>query len=530
MHHSSGLSLTLPATRPVRGFVAFEALPRSHPLRVLATAAAMVGLRIDRSPRQTLCTLAAIAATAALALAFTGTDLSILLGATHPRPPVGPALAYFVGTWVTYYVGHALVYRFGLNHALRRRLGDEAAYDVYSTALGVVYFHVVWSQGPLLSATRGSLDLDGTAGEVLLLSLGLFAVTFTLKVWATLHLGVDGYFYRDMFLDARRDGGAAVEGPYAFFSDPIYSVGYCPAEAGIAVEQRGLLVVAQRPEAMAVLDAFRATDMGAGCELLGAEEARRRCGDSFARRPIQGALWSPHELRVDSRRAVPRLAAWLETEHGVRFWRRVGVRDVSSGRVETSAGTLQAGRVVVCPGDDLVTLFPERIAALGIERCSLQMLKVAPEAPNLLLPAVVMSDLSLVRYQGFAALPEAAGLRARLQAEQPAHLEHGIHLIVAQDADGALIVGDSHHYGWSPSPFARAAVDDLILGELRAVLNLPDARVVERWVGVHASLPGVLMVREAPAPGVRLVIVTSGTGASTAFAIAEETLEEFEAP
>jgi hypothetical protein len=58
------------------------------------------------------------------------------------------------------------------------------------------------------------------------------------------------------------------------------------------------------------------------------------------------------------------------------------------------------------------------------------------------------------------------------------------------------------------------------------VLNLPGARVVERWVGTYASLPDALMIRDAPDDTIRLVVVTSGTGASTAFAIGEETIEE----
>jgi len=90
----------------------------------------------------------------------------------------------------------------------------------------------VWSQVPLLAATAGSLDLSETATPVLLFSLALFAVSFSVKLWATILLGVDGFFYRDMFLETRRDGGAMVEGPYAYFSDPIYSVGYCPVYAG----------------------------------------------------------------------------------------------------------------------------------------------------------------------------------------------------------------------------------------------------------------------------------------------------------
>ncbi len=45
--------------------------------------------------------------------------------------------------------------------------------------------------------------------------------------------------------------------------------------------------------------------------------------------------------------------------------------------VETSRGRIEARAVVVCPGDDMATLFPERIAAYGVERCKLHMLRLA---------------------------------------------------------------------------------------------------------------------------------------------------------
>ena len=68
--------------------------------------------------------------------------------------------------------------------------------------------------------------------------------------------------------------------------------------------------------------------------------------------------------------------------------------------------------------------------------------------------AAVMSDLGLVRYAGYAALPEAAALQRRLAAEQGAQLANGVHLIVVQSADGSLVVGNSHHYATTPDPFA----------------------------------------------------------------------------
>ena len=297
-------------------------------------------------------------------------------------------------------------------------------------------------------------------------------------------------------------------------------------KAGIPVEHQGTLVPAQRPEAMAVLEAFARTDMGADCRLLTAADLKSQHGTILADRNWQGALWSPHERRVESRHAIPKLAAWLEGEMGIDFRRRTLVKAVEPGRVVTTGGTIAARHIAVCPGDDLRTLFPEVIDRLRITRCRLHMLKVMPSSAAFRLPGSIMSDQSLVRYLGWSELPEAAALKARLIAEQKEWLDEGIHLIAVQGSDGGLIVGDSHHYEWSPSPFARGRVDDLILQEMHAVLNLPGARVTERWTGTYASLPDRLMIRETVGEGIRLVIVTSGTGASTSFAIGEETIND----
>jgi FAD dependent oxidoreductase TIGR03364 len=287
--------------------------------------------------------------------------------------------------------------------------------------------------------------------------------------------------------------------------------------AGIAIEQQGLLMVARRPEARDVLAAFLETDMAEGCRWLDAREAGAMLGTT---QPIVGALHSGIDLRVESRTAVPALARWLGEHYGVVFRRGVAVHAVELGALQTSAGPIVARHIIVCPGDDLATLFPDALTAAGVTRCKLQMMRLA--SPGRRLPAAVMSDLGLVRYLGYAALPEAAALRARLEAEQGAHLAHGIHLIVAQGADGSLIVGDSHHYAPTPDPFASEAVEQLVLDEFAAVLG-PPPPVIERWTGTYASAASHSLVT-APMEGVRLVVVTSGTGASTAFGLAEEVI------
>jgi D-hydroxyproline dehydrogenase subunit beta len=203
------------------------------------------------------------------------------------------------------------------------------------------------------------------------------------------------------------------------------------------------------------------------------------------------------------------------------------VSAVEPGLLQTSVGTLRAEACVICPGDDFTGLFADRLAAYdGLTRCKLQMLRIAAPEPDWHLPGAIMSDLGLVRYLGYAELPAAHALRARLETERADALANGVHLIVVQSADGSLVVGDSHHYAETPDPFAREHVEQLILDELQEVLAIPAPRVTERWIGTYASAPDRLVLVDRPDDRIRIVVVTSGTGASTAFAIAEETVAE----
>ncbi|TXI08611.1 MAG: TIGR03364 family FAD-dependent oxidoreductase [Rhizobium sp.] len=295
-------------------------------------------------------------------------------------------------------------------------------------------------------------------------------------------------------------------------------------DAGIAVIHRGLVMPARRPEAAAVADAFLKTPMGEKCRLITKAEA----GDlvpSLRLDEVDTVLYSPHELRVESSEALPKLAAWLETRHDVDFRWNTAVRVIEATRVETSHGAIEADAVVVCPGDDFSTLFPDVIARYPLTICTLQMLRVAPAQPSRF-GAAVMSDMSLARYEGFAALPEAEALAKRLELEETESRAAGIHLIAVQSADGSLVVGDSHVYGNAQQPFASERFDRLILDEFDRVFDLPGRTVVNRWIGTYASSKERTVLVERPADNIRLVMVTGGTGASTGFALGEQVIDD----
>jgi FAD dependent oxidoreductase TIGR03364 len=294
-------------------------------------------------------------------------------------------------------------------------------------------------------------------------------------------------------------------------------------KARLSVEQRGLFLTARSEEAVAVIQAFLATEMGEGCYLLPPAEFSRLAG-GLGGPDLKVALFSPYELRVESRLAIAAIAAWLEEALGVAFFRETVVSDAAPPKLRTSRGVIEAGATIVCPGDDFVTLYADRIASFGLYRCRLSMLKLAN--PGIKLPGVLMSDLGLTRYRGYANLPQAQALQAKLRAEQPSHFGNGVHLIVAQGADGSLIVGDSHHYDHLPAPFAPADAERDILDEYSRATGQCPPGVLERWTGTYAVANDRSYLIDTPEPNVRLVIVTSGTGASIGFGLAENVIAD----
>jgi FAD dependent oxidoreductase TIGR03364 len=289
-------------------------------------------------------------------------------------------------------------------------------------------------------------------------------------------------------------------------------------KAGIDVLHSGLWLTARRPAAAAVLEAFMHTEMGAGCELLTPPRPRRairRCAPKGCN-PCSTARMSCAWSRAPPSRNWPcgcsRRLEWISPSESVT--------EVATPRVTTSRGIYHAERVVVCNNADPGGLFASEWTDHKVQLCQLQMLRVKPQA-GFKLEGSVMGDLSLVRYEGYSALPEAAALRAQLELEEAQSLKHGIHLIAVQSADGSLVVGDSHHYGSAPAfcqrsrrpahaaPYARGA----------AYRQGPGRGALDGHLPLQCRSPCLV---KAPDAATRVVAVTSGSGASTAFGLAEE--------
>lgn len=291
--------------------------------------------------------------------------------------------------------------------------------------------------------------------------------------------------------------------------------------AGIAVNACGSLHLAYHDDEWAVLEEFVAA-RSHECRLLTPAETRQRC-PAVRAEGLRGALWSEAELCVDPRQAIARLPRWLNETFGVDLQYGVPVRAVEMPEVLAADGRRwRVGRAVVCSGVDFQTLFPEVFAASGIRRCKLQMMRTGPQPDGWRLGPHVAGGLTLCHYGSFQDCPSLGRLRSRFEAELPDYLDWGIHVMASQNHLGEVVIGDSHEYDDAISLFDKTRIDDLILGYLNGLLELPDARIVERWHGIYAKYAKRPLFTAEPQPGAHIVGAPGGAGITMSFGWADD--------
>ncbi len=295
--------------------------------------------------------------------------------------------------------------------------------------------------------------------------------------------------------------------------------------AGFFHVESGALAIARTSAESAVLEELSASRESGQVRLLTEGEVRALLGEA-SDPAIRGGAMLRDDLRVDPCEAVAALAAWLAAQPGVTFSWRTSFLGAAGGVVRTSRGDFLAARTIVCVGHDLDLLYPEFADENQVERCGLQMARVA--APDgLRLGPAVLTGTSMLRYPAFAQTDAAAALRAEMAARHPELVGIGANVMLTQRPDGTLIVGDSHRYALTQDPFLAEPIADTLLDAVATLLGTPRLQVLERWQGVYASSPQQPFLVAEPEPGATAAIVTSGVGMTISLGLAERTFATF---
>jgi FAD dependent oxidoreductase TIGR03364 len=289
-------------------------------------------------------------------------------------------------------------------------------------------------------------------------------------------------------------------------------------------ENAGSLHVAYHKDEMRVLEeVYTALKEERNLRLLSAGEIAA-ISPATVTENLLGGLHSEEELIVDPREAIASLPAYLEQNLEVKFFWNNCVTAAGDGKIITAAGRqYEADLVFICSGADFETLYPEKFAELNLTKCKLQMMRMPAQPQNWRIGPALCGGLSLIHYKSFASAPSLPELKKRFETELPDYLKWGIHVMVSQNGNGELTVGDSHEYGISPDPFDREFINRMITGYLAKFARFKNDTVAETWNGVYSkSTTGETEIFLSPETGVYIVNALSGAGMTLSFGLAEE--------
>lgn len=288
--------------------------------------------------------------------------------------------------------------------------------------------------------------------------------------------------------------------------------------------KNGSLHLAYQEDEHNVLEGY-AREFNKNVELLTPDQVSQY-SDYVKKDGLISALWSPTEMSVNPKKAIYAITKWLDTFSNVSLFYQEEVQEVTTGRLITSKRECQAEQILICSGHDFQSLFPEVFAESGLIQSKLQMMRSYP-IKNKEFGPTLCGGLTLTHYSSFAQCSGLEALRERFEKELPEHRKWGIHVMINQNDEGELVIGDSHEYGMGFDPFNKDEINTLILNYLATFLEMEEINIRETWYGVYSKHPEKTEFIADPIEGVRIVTGLSGAGMTFSFGLANEQKEWF---
>jgi FAD dependent oxidoreductase TIGR03364 len=293
-------------------------------------------------------------------------------------------------------------------------------------------------------------------------------------------------------------------------------------ESNLWFDEVGSLHAAYSELEMQVLQDVAAAYQHRGYRFLSAAETLKK-SNAVNPNGLQGALWSPNEMIIESRAAVQALPAFLSKKYGVQFYFNTAISRVDFPFVYSGKQQWKADHVFVCSGADFETLYPETYSANHFTKCKLQMMRIIAQPEAWRIGPALCGGLSLVHYNGFKVSPSLDLLKKHFEETMPDYLKWGIHVMVSQNGNGELTIGDSHEYGLHLDPFDRAELNTLIIDYLRKFANFKNWAITQSWNGIYPKRTnGEVDFVHTPENKVTIVNGLGGAGMTLSFGLAEE--------
>jgi FAD dependent oxidoreductase TIGR03364 len=294
-------------------------------------------------------------------------------------------------------------------------------------------------------------------------------------------------------------------------------------EANFWCLENGSLHLAYQDDEMNVLEEYH-KEYGYNTELLNVEQVLK-FAKQVNRKGLLGGLYSPLELNVNPREAIYSITDWLQGQDNCDIRTDEKVLHAQTGRLCTTKQEYRADYIFVCSGSDFKSLFADEFRESNLVNCKLQMMRSTAQHESFRLGPTLCAGLTLRHYASFRNCRSLNALKERFHREMKAYEKWGIHVMVSQNQQNQLIIGDSHEYGYTFDPFNKKEINDHIIDYMKRFLNVHPLKIEETWYGVYSKNPAGTFYVSEPDKNVRIITGFGGAGMTLSFGHAIEELD-----
>ncbi len=271
-------------------------------------------------------------------------------------------------------------------------------------------------------------------------------------------------------------------------------------QTDITIRQQGSIYIASDDDERTLIEELHAINKSTDydSELWNAEKCLKRY-PQLRSDYCRAGLFFPQEVSVDPREMVCKLHGFLAKDpkfesHFQTCVSQLSVEGDGRSRIVKATSndgrTFRADKAIVCSGSEFQLLFPEHFWASDLVAVKLQMLRLSPQ-PHSILPGNVLTGLSIRRYESFSQCPSWKAIKSNEPHESFAK-KWGVHILFKQEANGSVILGDSHEYAGAKDLDQlgfdlRSDVNDFMLQQAAKIFKLPSWDIESTWAGIYCQ-------------------------------------------
>ncbi len=248
----------------------------------------------------------------------------------------------------------------------------------------------------------------------------------------------------------------------------------------------------------------------------------------------KGGLFFRQEVSLDARVAAHRIIGLMEEQMGLDFFPARTVIEADSGgrlvALRAADGSRFSGmQAVVCNGSDFQKLFPDIFRQSDLQVTKLHMLRTAPQ-PSQRIRSNILTGRSIRRYESFRECPSYTAVKAKEPTDSYA-MRYGIHILLTQNEDGSVVLGDSHEYADAKNQDELGyeidnRINRFMMEEAMQIFKLQSWKIDSAWYGIYSQCKDQDIFRHSVDERMHIVTGIGGKGMTASPGFAEAQIEQ----